>query len=108
MNTPDGLVIVHQMNGGKMDCRISVTKTVVLNVTPEAVPMDSKTLLERYEDDLLSFDDVVEHGLWLEDLGEYSRYALGEGEATVSVWVNWEDQTLVGPDDEDDGPDGDD
>jgi hypothetical protein len=49
-----------------------------------------------------TYNDVIEHGLWLEDHGAYSRYAT-EGEE--SVWVNHDREEIADPDEEDDGAD---
>ena len=44
-----------------------------------------------------TYEDVIEKGLWLEDQGDYSRYATSEEE---SVWVNNEKETIEDPDEE--------
>lgn len=47
--------------------------------------------------DGVTYDDIVEHGTWLEDRGNYARYWIGGEE---SVWVNEVTEEIADPDDE--------
>lgn len=49
--------------------------------------------------DNLTYAAVIEHGQWLENRGDYSRYWIG-GEETV--WVNHDREEIADPDEDSD------
>ncbi len=49
------------------------------------------------EDLFTTYEGVIEHGIWLESRGDYSRYATSGEE---SVWVNDETEALADPDED--------
>lgn len=66
---------------------------------------ENNLLIKAYNLGLADYHDIVEHGLWLENQGVFSRYAIGDGEDTVSVWVNHALERLMAPDEAGDDED---
>lgn len=52
----------------------------------------------------ITYEHIVEHGLWLEDRlgGRFSRYALGEGDDCQTHWVDHKNEIFSDPADTDD------